>query len=494
MNLILHIKLTLEPRRPLKETIIGRFLARNPMARRIVIVGCGVSGTTAAFYARKTDRTSEITIVGDEALPEYSRCGLPYAFSGMVPTMRSLIGYDEDFYEHTNRIDLKLGATATKIHPDRHVVEVKSRDHVPNELEYDSLILTTGASATTLGVLGSTLNGVFTIRTMDDVEGLANYLGESKTKKVAIIGAGLIGSEMAEALLVRRVGVLQAEIVPEILPVILDPDMASVVREKGQEHGVEYRLQSTLEEILGEKGKVRGVRISGHTYDADAVIIAVRVQPNTDLAQSAGILLGESGGIKTDETMLTSARNIYAAGDCIETFDLITRRHVFFQLATTAVRQSMVAGINAAGGEARYPGSTGVTTVKLFGLEVATLGPTTGTAEKIGINPVSVRITGSTRLSYYPGGKDLTVKLLANPVNGKLLGAQLIGEEGATLRANFASMAAHLGLTVQQFAEIETCYSPPLAPVWDPVTIAAQALLRKLRPTLAKAQPTVSNS
>ncbi len=464
------------------------------MPRRIVIVGCGVSGTTAAFYARKTDRTSEITIIGEEVLPEYSRCGLPYAFSGVVPTMRSLIGYDEDFYEHTNRIDLKLGATATGIRPDRRVVEVKSQGHATNELQYDSLVLTTGASPTTLSVPGIVFNGVFTIRTMNDVEGLANYLGESKVERVAIIGAGLIGSEMAEALLVRGVAVLQTEIVPEILPVILDPDMASVVRERGAEHGVEYHLQSSLEEILGDKGKVSGVRISGHTYDADAVIIAVRVKPNTELARNADILLGESGGIKTDERMLTSAHDIYAAGDCIETFDLVTRRDVFFQLATTAVRQSMVAGINAAGGEARYPGSTGVTTVKLFGLEVATLGPTTGMAEKIGLNPVSVRITGSTRLSYYPGGKDLTVKLLANPVNGKLLGAQLIGEEGATLRANFASMAAHLGLTVQQFAEIETCYSPPLAPLWDPVTIAAQALLRKLGPKPAKAHPTVSNS
>jgi NADPH-dependent 2,4-dienoyl-CoA reductase/sulfur reductase-like enzyme len=299
---------------------------------------------------------------------------------------------------------------------------------------------------------------------------------------------------MAEALLVRGVAVLQAEIVPEILPVILDPDMASVVREKGEEHGVEYHLQSTLEEILGDNGRVSGVRISNHTHKVDAVIVAVRVRPNTELAKNAGIVLGESGGIKTDERMLTSAEGVYAAGDCIETFDLITRRQVFFQLATTAVRQSMVAGINAAGGEARYPGSTGVTTVKLFGLEVATLGPTSVMAEKIGITPVSVRITGSTRLSYYPGGKDLTVKLLANPSNGKLLGAQLVGEEGATLRANFASMAAHLGLTVREFAEIETCYSPPLAPVWDPVTIAAQALLRKLRPPIAKASATVSNS
>ncbi len=464
------------------------------MSRRIVIIGCGVSGTTAAFYARKTDRASEITIVGSETLPEYSRCGLPYAFSGVVPTLKSLIGYDEDFYEHTNRIHLRLGVTATKIQADSKIVELDGHDHLGKQLAYDNLILTTGASPTTLSVPGSSLKGVFTIRTMDDVERLADYLKEARAKNVAIIGAGLTGSEMAEALLLRGVAVIQAEIVPEILPVILDPDMAAIVREKGEEHGVEYHLQSTLEEILGEEGRVVGVRISGQTYEVDAVVVAVRVRPNTELAKEAGILLGESGGIRTDERMATSSVNVYAAGDCIETFDLITKRHVFFQLATTAVRQSMVAGINAAGGEARYPGSTGVTTVKLFGLEVATVGPTTAMAERIGIPHVSVRIAGSTRLSYYPGGKELTVKLLANSSNGKLLGAQLVGEEGATLRANFASMAAHLELTVQEFAEIETCYSPPLAPVWDPVTIAAQALLKKLKLPLAHATAAVSNS
>src|SRR5947199_5583218 len=186
--------------------------------------------------------------------------------------MRSLIGYDEDFYEHTNRIDLRLGVTATKIRPDRRVLELKSQDHPKTELQYDNLILTTGASPTTLAVPGSELNGVFTIRTMNDVEGLANYLGEAKARKTAIIGAGLIGSEMAEALLVRGVAVLQAEIVPEILPVILDPDMAAVVREKGEEHGVEYHLQYRLQEILRDKDTMVGLIICGGTHDLDDVV------------------------------------------------------------------------------------------------------------------------------------------------------------------------------------------------------------------------------
>ncbi len=451
------------------------------MPRRILIIGCGVAGTTAAFYVRKTDRTASITLIGAENLPEYSRCGLPYAFSGVVPSFKSLIGYDEVFYEQTNRVSLKLGWRAMRLRPGSKRVELaKSSDGTREELEYDSLVITTGAQSTTLSVPGADLRGIFTIRTLDDVEGLADHLAATEAKRVAIIGAGLTGSEMAEALLHRGIAVLQAEIVPEILPAVLDPDMAAIVRARAKEHGVEYHLASTLNRFIGTRGRVLAVEISGQEFHVDAAIVAVKVRPDTELATSGGLKLGESGGILTNDRMLTSAADVYAAGDCVETYDRVTRRHVLFQLATTAVRQAMVAGINAGGGKASYPGSTGVTTVKLFGLEVAAFGPTTALAEKLGVRVASVRVTGSTRLSYYPGGKELTVKLLAFKDDGRLLGAQLVGEEGATLRANLPSMAAHLGLTVEQFAQMETCYSPPLAPVWDPVTIAAQALLRKL--------------
>ena len=463
------------------------------MTRRIVIVGCGVSGTTAAFHARKTDRTAQIVLLGDEQSPEYSRCGLPYAFSHVVPSLEALVGYDRAFYEQMNRIDLRLGWKVTSLNTkDRKLETTRAEDNSKHTLDYDSLIMTTGARPSTVPITGVDLKGVFTIRTMNDIENLSKHLVKSNARRVAIIGAGLTGSEMAEALLHLGIAVIEAEIVPEILPAILDPDMAAIVRTRAQEHGVEYHLGSNVEEIKGQNGSVSGVRISGKEYSADAVIIAVRVKPNTDLAKDAGIALGEWGGIKTDERMATSAPGVYAAGDCIETYDLITRRLVFFQLSTTAVRQALVAGTNAAGGNARYPGSTGVTTVKLFGLEVASFGPTTPLAEKLGQRPISVRSSGSTRLPYYPGGKDLTVKLLADPKDGRLLGAQLVGEEGATLRANFASMAGHLGLTIEEFEQIETCYSPPLAPVWDPVTIAAQALLRKFQIAQSRPHPQVA--
>src|SRR2546422_702742 len=326
------------------------------MPRRIVIVGCGVSGTTAAFHARKIDRTAKIVLLGDEALPEYSRCGLPYAFSHVVPSLEALIGYDEAFYEQMNRIDLRLSWKVNRIVVEKQTVEaVRTNDASTETLQYDALILTTGARPSIVPVPGADLKGVFTIRTMNDIQRLTDHLTENNAKRVAIIGAGLTGSEMAEALLQRGVTVIQVEIVPEILPVILDPDMASIIRTRAEEHGVEYHLNSTLEEIVGRNGKVSGVRISGEEYGVDAVIVAVRVKPNTELAKNAGIVLGESGGIKTDERMATSASSVYAAGDCIETYDRITRRNVFFQLATTAVRQALVAGTNAAGGNAKYP-------------------------------------------------------------------------------------------------------------------------------------------
>src|SRR3989475_6530552 len=233
------------------------------MPRRIVIIGCGVSGTTAAFHARKTDRTAQIVLLGDEELPEYSRCGLPYAFSHVVPSLEALIGYDEAFYEQMNRIDLRLGWKATRINTEKRTVEAfRTKDDSSETFEYDTLILAMGARPSTIPVPGSDLKGVFTIRTMNDIERLTNDLAENDSKRVAIIGAGLTGSEMAEALLQRGMAVLEAEIVPEILPVILDPDMASIIRTRAEEHGVEYHLNSTLEGIAGRNGRVSSVHIS----------------------------------------------------------------------------------------------------------------------------------------------------------------------------------------------------------------------------------------
>lgn len=449
------------------------------MARRIVVVGAGPAGTTAAIHARRADRSSEVYLITRENEPEYSRCGLPYAFSGTVQSLENLVSHPVTFYESINRIRLLLGTECRRLRPDQNAVEVadlKTGD--TKELIYDGLVIATGAVPALPPVAGIDKKGVFVIRTLNDMRALSRHT-EASERSAIIIGAGLIGMEMAEALSKRRFQVTVVEMLQEVLPAIFDPDMACIVRERAEQHGVRIITGASVSEIIGGD-RVEGAIVGGETIKAETVIVATRVKPDTRLAQEAGIRIGETGGIVVDERMATNLSNVYAAGDCVETKCAITGRKLLVQLATTAVRQGLVAGANAAGGEETYTASTGVAATKLFGLEAGSAGLTSRAAEDFGLRTVSAKVTGSTRLPYMPDRKEATVKLICDPRDRRLIGAQIVGEEGASWRANFASLAMQAGLTVDQFRRIETCYAPPLAPVWDPLTLAAHALERKL--------------
>jgi len=449
------------------------------MARRIVIVGAGAAGTTAAIQARKIDRSSQVFLVTRESEPEYSRCGLPYAFSGIVPSLEALISHPPSFYESVNKIKLVLGTECMKIWPDKKTVEVADTQTGNRKaLVYDALVIATGAVPTVPSIKGIEASGVFVVRTLSDIQNLRQYL-ESRGRTVVIIGAGLVGMEMAEALREKGHRVNIVEVLPEVLPAVLDPDMASIVRERAEHDGVQILRNATADEIVSDQG-VKAIVVKNEALRADAVIVATRVKPDVKLAEEAGVQIGDAGGILVDDRMLTNLSDIYAAGDCVETLCSITGRRLLIQLATTAVRQGLVAGANAAGGSETYLPSAGVATTKLFGLEVAWAGLTTETARMLGLSPVSARVTASTRLPYMPDAKEVTVKLLCNPEDRQLIGAQIVGEEHASWRANLASQAMQMKLTVREFRRIETCYAPPLAPVWDPLILAASALERKL--------------
>jgi len=449
------------------------------LARRIVIVGAGAAGTTAAIQARRTDRSSEVFLVTRESEPEYSRCGLPYAFSGTVSNLEALISHPPSFYESVNKIRLLLKTECTRLRPDKKAIEITDiQTGARKELLYDTLVIATGALPTLPPIRGVDKSGVFVIRTLDDIRALTRYT-EACGKSVTIIGAGLIGMEMGEALTKKGFQVTVVEMLPEILPAILDADVACIVRERAERHGIRILRSTTVSEILGGE-RVIGIVVRDQTIRAEAVIVATRVKPNVKLAREAGVEIGEAGGILVDDRMSTNLSDVYAAGDCVETRCAITGRRLLIQLATTAVRQGLVAGANAAGGSETYAPSTGVAITKLFGLEVACAGLTSDAARSLGLSPISARVTASTRLPYMPDAKDVTVKLLCNPENRRLIGAQIVGEEDASWRANFASLAMQTKLTVDEFKRMETCYAPPLAPVWDPLTLATHALERKL--------------
>jgi NADH oxidase (H2O2-forming) len=448
--------------------------------RKIVIIGCSTAGTMAAIQARKTDRNAEIWIISREKYPEYSLCGLPYVVSGIIKDFKSLIVHPIDFYEKTLRVNLMLNTEALSINTSEKSVLVK--DLITGEekkLKYDSLVLATGAKPASLPIKGIYKQGVFSIRTISDVESLLLHLKNLSSKLIVIVGAGLIGMEMAESLSIKGYEVLIVEILQEILPAMLDPDMASIVHKKAEEKGIKILTGTSLEEIIGDE-KVEAVMIKGKKIPTETVIVAARVNPEVELAKKAGISIGEMGGIKVNEYLQTSIENIYAAGDCIETFDLISKKSFPIQLATTAARQGIIAGANAAGDLKKYPGSTGVATTKLFGLEIATAGITSSLATKLGIKSTSIRTTALTKAHYYPEAKPITTKLIADIKSKRIIGAQFIGEEGASLRANLVALAIRANIELSELELLETCYAPPVSPLWDPLSIAAQALSKKL--------------
>ena len=450
------------------------------MIKELLIVGAGPGGTTAALQSRKLDKSAKITLLTEEPHPEYSRCGLPYVVSGAVSSLESLISHPPEFYERTSRIKLMLNTRAYKIDPNGKSVSVKTLKTGDEEsLHYDSLILACGGRPVLPPIRGVDKEGVFTVRTIEDIRSLLDHLKAVTAKSAVIIGGGLIGMEMSEALLKKGFRVTVVEILSEILQGLLDPDMAAVIRERAEQAGVKILTDTAVEEILGDK-RVKGVKVPAGEIETETVVIATKVKPNVDLAEKSGIRVGSNGAIDVDEHMRTSVEGIYAAGDCVETRDVVSGRKTLIQLATTAVRQGFVAGANAVGGHERYPGSTGVCTTELFGIEVASAGITTRLASDVGMFPISVRISAPTRPTYFPSRGNCIVKLLSNRRDERLIGAQIIGEDGVSERANLAAHAMHMQQDVSEFAKMETCYAPPVASVWDPLFVATQALTRKL--------------
>lgn len=442
--------------------------------KRIVIIGFGSAGLTAAATTRAVNPTAKITVLERRPYATYHPCDIPFAIGGEVPDIKKLI----EPAPSLPNVEVRTATEARAIDKGARRVEFKElRTEKRGTIEYDALILATGSYPFVPPIPGVDLGGVFAIKTVEDGQAVIGELG--KAKKAAVVGAGPIGLETAVALRNRGLEVTLVEMFPSILPNMLDPDMASQVVERLTEKGVEVMCGQTVEKISGDR-RPTSISVGGKELPADLVILATGVKPEVRLAKEAGIELGETGGIKVDERMLTNTQDIYAAGDCAEAFCMITKRPMLSQLSTTAILMGRVAGTNAAGGEAKFEGTLNTTVTSAYGLEIASTGLTMEVARRAGMDPIVGRIRTLDRSRFYPGGKPITVKLLVEPKKHRLIGGQILASDGAAERANLLALAIKRGMTVKELSRIEYCYAPPVCDVIEPLVMAAEAVLRKL--------------
>lgn len=426
----------------------------------LVVIGGVAAGLSAAARARRIDPRLEIIVLEKGPVISYGACGLPYFVEGRVSDSRQLIVYTPEYFRKERNVDVRTGARVVSIsHPRREVVLDSGA-----RVAYEKLVIATGARCDTLGIEGAGLPHVFTLHTLDDAERMRRFVRERHPKTALVVGAGYIGVEAADAL--RRNG-LRVTLVERSSHALLRPDavFTAAVKKQLERHGVEFRT---------------GVEVrSVDQLPADMVVLSAGFKPNVELAAEAGVEVGRTGAIRTDDRMETNLRGVYAAGDCAEVNHLVTGRPAYIPLGTTANKCGRVAGANAAGARERFAGIVGTSIVAIFDMGFATTGFSAEQARAEGFSPVAARIEAPARPRYF-GGKATTVELVADRASGQLVGGAVIGEEGAAGRINVIAAALQARMRVDDFEQLDLAYSPPFSPVWDPLLIAAQQLRKQL--------------
>lgn len=448
------------------------------MPRRIVIIGAHAAGVDAASASRRTDRTAEITLITKQKQAGYSPCAIPFVLGRHIPSFDKLVVFPPSFFRMM-KLNLVLETTVKDIDIKNKTVEIQDKTGKQETLQYDSLIIATGAYPFVPPIKGREKRGVYVLRTIEDGKRIDQAIKDGAETAV-VMGAGLIGLETAVALKERGLETTVVELLPQILPTMLDADMAKSVQETLEQKGIKVMVSKGVEEFLGTD-KVTGIIAGGEQINADLIIAAFGIRANTELAKKAGITIGETRGIRTSLRMETNVKDVYAVGDCAESINLITKRPTLCQLGTTAVRQAKVAGINAGGGYAVFHGVLGSSVTKLFDTEIGVTGLTEFFAKRAGLETVVGTITSKTRPEYYPGGLPIKIKLVVEKESQRIVGAQIVGGEEVTQRINALSFAMQKQMTVRDLAKADTVYAPPLNETWEPMVLAAEIALRKLR-------------
>lgn len=439
----------------------------------IVVIGGVAAGMSAASQAKRRRPEAQVIVFERGADVSYGACGMPYNIEDPAREMGDLVVISAERFRTERDIDVRTRSQVEAIEPAHKRVRVRNLDSGEGyEQSYDRLIVATGASALRPTLPGLDLPGVFLLRELRDGAAIKAYLAEASPRRAVIIGAGYIGMEMAEVLRGRGLEVTIVEMQAQVIPGFA-PAVARVVHDELTRHGVRVETGATVKGIAQSAGGAAlRVDTDRGELDAELVLVSVGVRPNVALAREAGLRLGKTGAIAVDERMRTSAVDVFAAGDCAEAHHLITGAAAYVPLGTTANKQGKVAGANAAGASETFGGIVGTAAFKVFDVEVGRTGLGPVELEQARITAIPAVSRQNSRGHGYPGAEPITTVLFVDR-EGRLLGAQMAGKAPVATRIDVFATALHANMTVDEIESLDLAYAPPIAPVYDPILIAA---------------------
>ncbi|HHW60103.1 MAG TPA: CoA-disulfide reductase [Bacteroidales bacterium] len=440
------------------------------MRKKIVIVGGVAGGSSAAARLRRLDEFAEIIIFERGEYISFANCGLPYYIGGIITNKNALIIQTPEIMSKRFNLDIRTNNEIIKIDPKSKYVTVKNlkTNEIYNE-SYDKLILSPGAQPIKPSLPGiKKSDNLFTLRTIPDADAIISYIIEKKPKNAVVIGGGFIGIEIAENLHARGLHVSIVELTEQILTQI-DLEMASILHNHIKSKGIELILGDGVKEFKEQGAKI--VLNSNRELSTDLTILAIGVKPEINLAESAGLEIGVTGGIKVNEYLQTSDENIYAIGDAIEVRDYITGHPTLIPLAGPANKQGRIVANNICGKKEKYLGTLGTSVVKVFDMTAAFTGNNEKMLQAKGITYKTIYISPSSHATYYPGATSIHMKLIFDSETGKILGAQAVGYEGVDKRIDVIASVMRLNGTVYDLTELELAYAPPYSSAKDPVNM-----------------------
>lgn len=438
---------------------------------KIVIIGGDAAGMSAAMQVRRRQPEWQVIVFEKGQDTSYGACGMPYYFGGEVAALEDLVVVTPEAFQKKG-VDVRIQHEVLAVDPEQKTLQVRNAAGEVLTQDYDKLLIATGAQSILPPWPGLDLNGVLPMKTLADARRLDALL-QTGRRKAVIVGAGYIGLEMAEGLKNRGLEVTVLEKMSGVMG-NLHTEITQNVLAELEAHDVEVQLNVTVEGFAGEQGQVTQVLTDQGPVDADVVIISLGVRPNLAFLKDAGIPLGQTGALAVNAFQETGVADIYAAGDCAESFHRVLQQPVYIPLALTANRQGRVAGANLCGVQERFPGVLGTAVTKVFDYVIARTGLDQATAEKAGIPVAVVEAKAPNKAHYYAGHRPVWIQLLYHAETHKVLGALLAGQDPSLgKRADIIATALSAGLDVVELSDLDLAYAPPFAPVWDPILQAA---------------------